>query len=213
MSTERPFYAPGDRVVGVSIAVGMAVVFGVCSHGRTLWFTFVPGVAFALALSLLVGRWRGNWDENAIGRWYAGALVLQVAHFGEEWLTGFPTAFPRAYGAAPFSEWLFVAFNLAAYVVFVLAGAAVFRRGSRRLLMPVLFFIAYGTWGNAVSHLAWCALSGGYFPGGVSAAVHAIVGPVLVWRVLGSRAIASAFLVVEAIVLVVAALVGFDPSA
>lgn len=54
-------------------------------------------------------------------------------------------------------------------------------------LSSVLFFIVYGALGNAISHTSWVVTAGAYRPGFVTALAYWIVGPWLLYKLLGRR--------------------------
>ena len=185
-------FLDADLYGGTGLTVGLAVAFICFSPGWSLIATFVPGLIFAYVTFVLVAK-RGlgttAWQE--IAPIFFMALSLQLLHFAEEYATGFATRFPPAFGGQPFSRTTFVSFNMAAYAVFVLSALASLRYGARTPLLPLLFFVVYGTWGNAVSHLTWCVITGGYFPGAGTASLYLILGPLLLhafvrdWRAVG----------------------------
>jgi hypothetical protein len=115
------------------------------------------------------------------------ALAIQFLHFAEEFGTDFKTLFPVLYGGAAYSNSLFVTFNMVSYAAFTLSCLLVFYKSARFLLVPVLFYVIYGAIGNAVSHTWWVVHSQAYFPGFFTAQAYWIVGPWLLYRLLGSR--------------------------
>lgn len=178
--------------IGTAIAVAMAAGFSRISSGRSLIVTFVPGVA----VSWLVLLWMfvHHVDLPAADQfvpYFFAALVVQFLHFAEEFRTDFKTFFPILYGGSPYSDNLFVTFNMAAYAVFTSCALSVFYLGARYLLMPALFFIVYGAIGNAISHTVWSVVARGYRPGLVTAQAYWIVGPLALYRLTGS-AVATA---------------------
>ncbi len=189
-----------DFVVATVLAVAAGVVFSVASHGASLRVTFVPGMAIVYAL--VVWLWRSRQPLPAAGEilpWYLVAVAVQLLHFAEEFVTGFAEEFPRRYGAEPYDIDMFVWFNMGAYAVFVVAAVALWHRSNRKLLVPVLFFIVYGTLGNAVAHLTWAILAGGYFPGLYTSLAFWVLGPLLGHHVLGrNRGRTMAYLAISA---------------
>ena len=53
--------------------------------------------------------------------------------------------------------------------------------------MPALFFIIYGAIGNAISHSWWSLSERSYFPGLVTAQAYWVLGPFVLYRLLGRR--------------------------
>lgn len=162
----------------------MLTGFLVASPGRLFWVTFVPGVCFAWAL-LVQFRARARVPRGqAIFLWYAALLTLQLLHFTEEYCTGFVEQVPTLYGGQEMSPAFFVLGNMIACAAFAGAGVSVFLRGIDGPIMLVLFFVGYGSIGNAVTHTTWVYYSGGYFPGFVTALGHAVLGPLMLRQML-----------------------------
>jgi hypothetical protein len=177
-----------DLVMGTVIALVMAMIFTTMSSGRSLLVTFIPGLM--VAWSIYVWMFLKKIELPTAGAFvplFFAALAIQFLHFSEEFLTDFRTFFPVLYGGAPYSNDLFVSFNLLSYAVFTLACVGVFYRNLRFLLMPVLFFIVYGALGNAISHTSWVVDAGAYRPGFITALAYWIVGPWLLYKLIGRR--------------------------
>jgi len=177
-----------DLVVGSLIALVIGSVFALLGSGRSLLVTFVPGMAIAWALFVWMGvRRRPLPPWSSFVPLFFGALGVQLLHFTEELVTGFAVRFPGLYGGAPYDTATFVVFNLTAYTIFGAACVVGFRTRLRFLLIPVLFFLVYGTVGNAVAHTWWSVLERGYFPGLLTAQVYWVLGPLLLSRLFGWR--------------------------
>lgn len=178
-----------DVASAAVLCAGMCAAFWVLGSGASLRVTFVPGALVTLALVVVLRR--TGTPLPSPGRLlpvYAAALAWQLVHFAEELATGFWRDFPVLYGGSPYPVRTFVWFNALAYVAFGAATVGVVLHGRGALLLPSLFFVVYGTLGNAVTHLVWAALAGGYFPGLVSACGYLVIGPLLLGRMwVGSR--------------------------
>ena len=185
-----------DVAVATVLAVAGCVLFWIASHGASLRVTFLPGMVIVWAVILWLWRTRQPLPTAAeVLPWYLIALAVQLVHFAEEFVTGFAEQFPHRYGAAPYAVDMFVWFNMGAYAVFVVAAVALWHGGNRKLLVPVLFFVVYGTLANAVAHLTWAILEGAYFPGLYTSLAFWILGPVLGYQLLGrSRSRTLAYL-------------------
>jgi hypothetical protein len=118
---------------------------------------------------------------------YLISLSLQFLHFCEEFATGFHDKFPALYGGLPYSSRLFVGINMLSYALFTVAAVAVYIKGVRAVLLPVLFFVVYGVLGNAVAHPFWALRQGAYFPGFFTALPYLVLGPLLVNKLLRNR--------------------------
>jgi len=107
---------------------------------------------------------------------FAVGILLQCAHFIEEYATGFYRLFPEMFGLAAWSQRFFLIFNLTWVAVWVCAAFAA-RTRSRAACFPIWFF-ALAAIANGVAHPLLAMRAGGYFPGLVSAP---FVGGVGVW--------------------------------
>lgn len=195
--------AKKDVAIGTVIALVMGATFAYLSSGLSLVVTFAPGLVFSwLAFAYLYKKQIALPSAASFVPAFFIGLAVQFLHFAEEYSTGFATRFPELYGGAAYSDKLFVGFNMLSYAIFTLACLAVFWKGLRFLLMPVLFFIVYGAIGNAVSHTWWSVRSQAYFPGLISAQVYWVVGPVLLYRLLRDRRAVVLLTAIWAVVLV-----------
>jgi hypothetical protein len=197
-----------DVVIGTVIAVSMAATFSYVG-GKPLVVTFIPGVV--IAWGILVGFYVSQArvpSGSSLYPLYFGALAWQFIHFTEEFTTGFRHAFFPLYGHAPISNDLLVGINMFSYFAFAIAFILAFRFKLRFLLQPAAFFIVYGVVGNAISHVWWVILAGGYFPGFLTALVYWIIGPVLLTAFLGSRKRAAIAIGCFAVVLLPAITLG-----
>jgi hypothetical protein len=104
-------------------------------------------------------------------------LVLQVAHFAEEWTTGFHRLFPEMLGLAPWSGTFFVTFNIGWIAIWCLTIASL-RNRPRVLWFPV-WFLAIASIANGIVHPMLAVVSGGYFPGLWTSPFVGIAGVVL----------------------------------
>jgi hypothetical protein len=174
-----------DFVVGTAITLLMAAAFTRLSSGRSLLVTFVPGLTVSwLVLLWMYANHVGLPAADGFVPLFFGVLTVQFLHFAEEFATDFQTFFPTLYGGAPYSDRLFVTFNMASYAVFATCGLLVFYADAKYLLIPVLFFIVYGAIGNAISHTAWALMARTYRPGFVTAQAYWVAGPYVLYRLL-----------------------------
>ena len=88
------------------------------------------------------------------------------------------------------------------YFIFTLACILVFTRNLRFLLVPVLFYIIYGAIGNAISHTWWSLYLRSYFPGLITAQLYWILGPMVLYKLLGERKALMVIIIVFTLVLV-----------
>jgi hypothetical protein len=173
-----------DRLLG-AVLVLATLVINATQMGVA---TALLGVAMVGAYAMWVsGRWK-RADSTTVAVYVAG-IVLQVAHFAEEYLTGFQRDFPALFGYA-WSDRRFASFNVAWLVVFSIAAIGLLR-SVRIAYLVVLFFAIMGGIGNGLGHLALSASRGGYFPGAMTAVGSLIVGVVLLVRMNRLRERAS----------------------
>jgi hypothetical protein len=126
-----------------------------------------------------------SWSETTIRptvRLAVIAVVLQAAHFMEEFTTGFHERFPELLAIAPWSMQFFVSFNLFWLAIWTLSiwGLASHRRAA---LFP-LWFLAIGGFANGIAHPLLSAGAGGYFPGLLTSPLVGAIGFLLLQRLL-----------------------------
>lgn len=192
-----------DFIIGTVIALVMGTTFTLLSSGKSLLVTFVPGIVITwLTFAWLYKKQIKLPDGPAFFPLFFATLAWQFIHFAEEFTTGFRSQFPLLYGGTPYSDNLFVTFNMLSYFIFTLACILVFTRGLRFLLVPILFYIIYGAIGNAISHTWWSVYLKSYFPGFVSAQLYWILGPLVLYKLLGERRAVLAIVILFALVLI-----------
>ena len=192
-----------DFIIGTVIALVLGTTFTLLSSGKSLLVTFVPGMAITwLTFAWLYKKQIQLPEGPKFMPWFFGALAVQFIHFAEEFTTGFRSQFPLLYGGTPYSDNLFVVFNMLSYFVFTLACILVFTKKLRFLLVPVMFYIIYGAIGNAISHTWWSLYLKSYFPGFVSAQLYWVLGPLVLYKLLGDRKAVTAIVILFALVLI-----------
>jgi hypothetical protein len=193
-----------DFAIGSILAVVMAAGFSRVSSGRSLLVTFVPGVVVSwLVLWWLYWRHVELPASQNFVPYFFGALVVQFLHFAEEFATDFKSFFPRLYGGRPYSDRMFVTFNMVSYAAFTTCCLLVFYVDAKYLLIPVLFFVIYGAIGNAISHTVWSVVARAYRPGLITAQAYWVVGPFVLYQLIGSVAATVATCIGMAAVLAV----------
>ena len=139
-----------------------------------------------VALFVSFGIWvtRSDWPvKEQVLPLYIAALVVQVAHFAEEYRTGFHRAFPPVFGAEPWSNRRFLMFNVIWLLVFAMAAVGL-ARGKRVAYLVALFLALAGGIGNGIGHLALSARVSGYFPGAYTSVLALVIGAALAFRLL-----------------------------
>ena len=119
---------------------------------------------------------------------YLVALALQFLHFTEEYIYGFQFRVVEvAAGMPPFDPKVFLAFNMIAYCLFLLAGLGMYK--GMKFPMIIVWFFAICVMGNAIWHLLLTFKVGGYFPGLYTSFTGWILGPVLLKRLWEREAV------------------------
>lgn len=198
-----------DLVAGGVIAAAMMSVCTLVSSGLSLIVTFAVGIVFAYGILVLMHR--QGAPLPAAERFlpvYFLALAMQFLHFTEEFATGFAQHFPGLYGGAPYSPAMFVGINMVSYALFVLSALAVFFFSNRGVLMPAMFFVMYGVMGNAIAHPVWSIMADGYFPGLFTSLAYWVLGPWLLYLLLGDRRLTAVLIGVYGLALVTALAIG-----
>ncbi|OBK37849.1 hypothetical protein A5658_27210 [Mycobacterium sp. 1245111.1] len=166
----------------------MGVGFWLASHGASLKVTFIPGVV--ATWMLFVWCYRSRLELPTVNKFlpaFCCVLAVQFVHFTEEFVTGFRTHFAELYGGAPYSNDAFVAVNMSAYAVMIIACVIALTTRLRFAIIPAIFFVFYGAIGNAVAHTWWSIMLGAYFPGLITAQLYWIAGPYLLNKLIGDR--------------------------
>jgi len=147
----------------------------------TSGLALVACVALTLTLSRAPVR-IGAAAQNRTTALIAMCLILQCAHFIEEYTTRFHERFPSLLGLAPWSASFFVAFNVFWLIVWALAAQGI-RSGSRVAFFPLWFF-AMAMIVNGIAHPLLAVRAGGYFPGLITAPIVGIAGVALWMRLI-----------------------------
>ena len=142
-------------------------------------------VAAVIALLLTLSRAGVNASKaelRAAVRTALGLILIQAAHFVEEFATGFHQRFPELLSLTPWSPQFFVSFNLSWLAIWSLSiwGLAARRKSA---LFP-LWFLDVSSAANGVAHPLFSVLTGGYFPGLVTAPFAGVTGVLLMRRLL-----------------------------
>ena len=160
------------------IAISSIVIFFLVHPAQRL--SFVPAMVVAFVCYLLTSYREMPKIERVLPV-YLVALAIQFLHFTEEYvycfhqrITEFMTGMP------PFDVNVFVAFNMIAYSLFLLAGIGMYK--GLKFPMIIVWFFAICVMGNAIWHLLLTLRVGGYFPGLYTSFAGWILGPLLLKR-------------------------------
>ena len=153
-------------------------------------FSFVPAMVVALVCYLRTS-YREMPKVERVLPVYLVALSIQFLHFTEEYVFGFPQRITEIMaGMPPFKINVFVAFNMIAYCLFLLAGLGMYK--GIKFPMIIVWFFAIAFLGNAIWHLLLTLRVGGYFPGLYTSFAYWIVGPILLMRLWERESVARA---------------------
>ncbi len=173
-----------ELIIPAFIATVLIMGFIAFSSGKSLIVTFVPAMILSY-IAYVLTTYRKMPAPKRVVPVYFLAIGVQLLHFSEEFIGRFYEKFPRLIDGSPgYSQDLFVGFNMWAYFVFILAGLALYK-GLKIPSIIAWFFVIMGTIGNAIVHLVFCFLEGGYFPGFYTSLIYWVLGPILLLRMIG----------------------------
>jgi hypothetical protein len=172
-----------DVFVPTAIAIGGIVIFFLVHPLQK--FSFAPAMTAAL-VGYFLTSYRKMPKTERILPVYLLTLAIQFLHFTEEYVYGFHYRVSELMeGTPPFKANTFVAFNMIAYFLFLLAGLGIYK--GVKWAMVLVWFFTFTVLGNAVWHPLLAVRVGGYFPGLFTSFAYWIVGPILFVRLLGSE--------------------------
>ncbi len=167
-----------NLIVPSLIAVISIVIFFLVHPAQRLSFVPVMVVAF---VCYLLTSYRETPKVERVLPVYLIALAIQFLHFTEEYVYGFPLRVTEIMAGMPsFNVNVFVAFNMIAYCLFLLAGLGMYK--GIKFPMIIVWFFAIAVLGNAIWHLLLTLRVSGYFPGLYTSFAGWIVGPILLKR-------------------------------
>ena len=168
-----------NLIVPALIAIISIVIFFLVHPAQK--FSFAPAMVLAF-ICYLRTSYREMPKAERILPAYLVALAIQFLHFTEEYVYGFQFRVAEIMaGMPPFNVNVFVAFNMIAYSLFLLAGLGMYQ-GMKFPMIIVWFFVIAGVLGNAIWHLLLTLKVGGYFPGLYTSFAGWILGPILLKR-------------------------------
>jgi len=181
-----------DRMVNLivpSLIAIIAIVIFFLVHPAQR-FSFAPAMVLAFVCYLRTS-YREMPKAESILPLYLVALAIQFLHFTEEYVYGFHQRVTEIMvGMPPFNINVFVAFNMIAYSLFLLAGLGMYK--GMKFPMIIVWFFAIAFLGNAIWHLLLTLRVGGYFPGLYTSFAGWILGPFLLRRLWRRASVARA---------------------
>lgn len=177
MITERIM----NLIVPAVIAIISIIIFFLVHPAQRLSFVPVMVVAFVCYLRT---SYREMPKAERVLPIYLVALAIQFLHFTEEYVYGFHQRVTEIMAGMPaFNVNVFVAFNMIAYSLFLLAAVGMYK--GLKFSMIIVWFFAIAFLGNAIWHLLLTLRVGGYFPGLYTSFAGWILGPILLRRLWG----------------------------
>jgi hypothetical protein len=171
MITERVI----NLLVPSLIAVTSIIIFFLVHPAQRLSFVPVMVVAF---VCYLLTSFREMPRVERVLPVYLAALATQFLHFTEEYVYGFHRRVSEVMaGMPPFDVNVFVAFNMVAYSLFLLAGVGMYK--GLKPPMVIVWFFAIALLGNAIWHPLLALKVGGYFPGLYTSSAGWVLAPIL----------------------------------
>jgi hypothetical protein len=177
-----------NLIVPSLIAIISIVIFFLVHPAQK--FSFVPAMVLAFVCYLRTS-YREMPKAERVLPVYLLALAIQFLHFTEEYVYGFQFRVTEIMaGMPPFNVNVFVAFNMIAYCLFLLAGVGMYK--GMKFPMIIVWFFAICVLGNAIWHLLLTLKVGGYFPGLYTSFAGWILGPILLKRLWRQGSVAHA---------------------
>ncbi|MDT4953504.1 MAG: hypothetical protein QOJ02_1642 [Acidobacteriota bacterium] len=168
-----------NLVVPSLIAIISIVIFFLVHPAQRL--SFAPAMVLAFVCYLRTS-YREMPKAERVLPIYLIALAIQFLHFTEEYVYGFQFRVTEIMaGMPPFDPNVFLAFNMIAYCLFLLAGLGMYK-GMKFPMIIVWFYVIAGVIGNSIWHLLLTLKVGGYFPGLYTSFAGWILGPILLKR-------------------------------
>ena len=184
MTTDRIL----NLIVPSLIAIIAIVIFFLVHPAQK--FSFAPAMVLAFVCYLRTS-YREMPEVERILPIYLVALAIQFLHFTEEYVYGFQFRVTEIMaGMPPFNVNVFVAFNMIAYCLFLVAGLGMYK--GMKFPMIIVWFFAICVVGNAIWHLLLTLWVGGYFPGLYTSLAGWILGPILLKQLWSQGSIAHA---------------------
>ncbi|HMU48060.1 MAG TPA: hypothetical protein PKC72_16970 [Chitinophagaceae bacterium] len=106
---------------------------------------------------------------------YCAGIFVQLAHFGEEYFTGFQREFPMLMSGYMWDDRRFLIFNFSWIGAFILSVFGI-QRGFSPAYLIAWFFVLVGEIANGILHPLLCLYTNGYFPGLFTSVSHLVIG-------------------------------------
>lgn len=184
MLADRPL----NLIVPALIAIISIVIFFLVHPAQKI--SFAPAMVLAFVCYLRTS-YREMPKAERVLPVYLVALAIQFLHFTEEYVYGFQFRVTEIMaGMPPFNANVFLAFNMIAYSLFLLAGLGMYK--GLKFPMIIVWFYGICVLGNSIWHLLLTLRVGGYFPGLYTSFPGWIVGPMLLKRLWSGESVTHA---------------------
>lgn len=165
----------------------IGALFATLAFAFNFWYMGFPILFLNIGLIISLIIWL-NFNKSYSRKlsWlYLISILIQVAHFLEEYFTGFYKVFPSFFSDRPWTGNQFIAFNIIWLIIFLLASIGTFKNIKLSFLV-LWFFIVVGCIGNAVLHIGSTLLRQQYFSGTVTAFFLLIMGVTMIKEIRNS---------------------------
>jgi hypothetical protein len=165
----------------------IAILFTVVAIGFNFWFMGLTVVFLNIGLAVSLILWL-NFTKIYSRRlsWlYMAGILIQLAHFMEEYYTGFYKDLPLIFNQNPWTGSQFLQFNIIWLIIFLLTAIASFKN-IRLSFLVVWFFILIGGVGNGIMHIGLSLSRKEYFPGTVTAFLLFFIGLIMIKNIASS---------------------------
>ena len=138
-----------------------------------------------LAVSLIVWLNFKNSYSRKLPLLYLIGILIQLAHFLEEYYMGFYKELPSIFNANSWTGSQFIIFNIVWLIIFLLAAIGSFKKFKLSFLI-VWFFVLIGGIGNGIMHIGLSLLRKEYFPGSVTSVFLFAIGIIMIQNITSS---------------------------
>jgi hypothetical protein len=168
-----------EKVIGV-----LLVIFAICFN---FWFMGWPTLVLnaGLLIALLIWANFNTYYSQKLLWLYVMGVLLQMAHFSEEFFTGFYKVFPLLFNGNPWTSNQFLIFNIIWMLIFLTSLIGTFK-GFNLSFLCLWFFIIIGCIGNGVFHIGLTLLRQKYFSGTVTAILLLAIGIITIKEIRNS---------------------------
>jgi len=164
-----------------------AVIFTAAAIAFNFLYMGVPVIFLnvGLAISLIIWLTFEKTYSRKLSVLFIIGILIQLAHFLEEYNTGLYKELPSMFNAAPWTGRQFVIFNITWLFIFLLAAIGAFKKIKLSYLI-LWFFVLIGAIGNGVFHIGLSLVRGEYFPGTVTAFFLLAIGIIMIQNIASS---------------------------